>query len=146
MADVLIIGVGNDLRSDDGAGRVVADTVEALGLAGVDVRSQSQLTPELAEAMAGRRLVVFVDADTGADEVSVRPVGTSDGRGPLTHHGTPEALLDLVRNVGTPPRTTVTVSIPAADLGLGFELSEATAAGVDAAVALVVDLVEGRGG
>ena len=48
VAEILIVGYGNDLRSDDGAGRVVASRVEAMDLPGVVVRSQSQLTPELA--------------------------------------------------------------------------------------------------
>ena len=45
--DSLVIGYGNDLRSDDGAGRAVADRISEMELPGVAVRSVMQLTPEL---------------------------------------------------------------------------------------------------
>ena len=73
MTDLLVIGYGNDLRSDDGAGRAVAEMVSDLDLPGVEVRTMSQLTPELSLAITGRAKVVFVDADVDATEVAMRP-------------------------------------------------------------------------
>lgn len=144
MTDVLVVGYGNDLRADDGAGRRVADAVEAKGLPGVTVRSQSQLTPELALEAAGRDLVVFVDADIEADELTHRAIEPGEGGGVMTHHGNPASLLALVPTVGEPPRAAIVVSIPASNLGMGFELSPRTAAAVEEAVELVVAIVEGR--
>lgn len=144
MTDVLVVGYGNDLRADDGAGRRVADAVEARNLRGVTVRSQSQLTPELALEVAGRDLVVFVDADVEADALTHRAIEPGEGGGVMTHHGNPASLLALVPTVGEPPRRAIVVSIPASNLGMGFELSPHTAAAVDAAVDLVVAFVESR--
>lgn len=143
MTDLLVIGYGNDLRADDGAGRVVAATIEARGIAGVDVRSVSQLTPELALDIAGRRRVVFVDASVDADVVVMEPVtaGGSEG-GVMTHHGDPASLLALVDHVGEQPAEALVISIPALDLGLGFTLSEGTAHGVAEAVEMIADLAE----
>jgi hypothetical protein len=51
---VLVVGYRNDLRANDGAGRVVADRIEAMQLPGVAVWSVSQLTPGLALEITGR--------------------------------------------------------------------------------------------
>lgn len=143
MTDVLVIGFGNDLRADDGAGRVVAAAIEARSLPGVTVRSQSQLTPELALEVAGRDLVVFVDADVDAPTVAHRRVEPGSGGSVMTHHGDPAGLLALVPTVGEPPGEAIVVSIPASDLGMGFELSPRTAAAVDDAIELIVRLATG---
>ncbi len=145
MTDVLVVGYGNDLRADDGAGRRVADAVEARDLPGVTVRSQSQLTPELALEAAGRDLVVFVDADIEAEVLTHRAVEPGEGGGVMTHHGNPASLLALVPTVGEPPRRAIVVSIPASNLGMGFELSPRTAAAVEEAIDLVERLVGTRG-
>lgn len=141
MTDLLVIGYGNDLRADDGAGRVVADTVEARGIEGVDVRSVSQLTPELALDIAGRHRVVFVDASVDADVLSIEPVTAGNPEaGVMTHHGDPASLLALVSHVGDQPSEAVVFSIPASDLGLGFGLSERTQRAVDEAVEIIVGM------
>ena len=59
----LVIGYGNRLRSDDGAGPRVA---ERLASDGVAVRVCDQLVPELADDLKGRAVVVFVDAATSS--------------------------------------------------------------------------------
>jgi hydrogenase maturation protease len=138
----LVIGYGNDLRSDDGAGRVVADRIAALGLPGVSTRSLSQLTPELALEIAGKAQVVFVDASVDVAETTVSTVVADDGEeSAWTHHTTPQSLLAMTRAVGPVPQRAHTVSIPVADLGLGMELSPITAAGVVEAVDLIRDLI-----
>ena len=142
MTDALVIGYGNDLRSDDGAGRRVANAIEERGLDGVEVRSVAQLTPELALAVSGRSVVVFVDASVDTTELMVRSVEASGSASDvMTHHGNPANLLSMVPQVGEMPGEAWLVSIPAVELGMGFELSpgtrEAAAAAVDAIEALV---------
>lgn len=146
VADVLVVGYGNDLRSDDGAGRRVADHIEELDLASVEVRSMAQLTPEVALIAAGRELVVFVDASVDVAEMTIRELTADDGHeaGPgsiMTHHGDPSSVLAMAASVGEPPRRAVMVSIPASNLGMGFELSPATAAAADAAVTAITGLI-----
>ena len=142
MTDALVVGYGNDLRRDDGAGRWVADQIEALDLPGVVVRSVSQLTPELALEAAGRRLVVFVDADVDAAEVIVRSVEpNATARNTMTHHGDPAALLALVPAVGEPPAAAHLVSIPATDLEMGLSMTSGTQAAAEAAVERVIALL-----
>ncbi len=138
----LVIGYGNDLRSDDGAGRVVADRIGALELPGVTTRSLSQLTPELSLDIAGVNRVVFVDASVEVSETTLTPVAAAETeQSAWTHYTTPQSLLAMTGTVGQIPARAYTVSIPVADLGLGMELSPITAAGVDKAVDLITDLI-----
>lgn len=58
----LIIGYGNELRSDDGVGQRVSDTVATWKLPNVRALSVFQLTPELTENLATVNVAIFVDA------------------------------------------------------------------------------------
>jgi hydrogenase maturation protease len=137
VIDLLVIGFGNDLRSDDGAGRVVAERIDGLGLPGVRVISRSQLTPEMALDLVDAKRVVFVDASVDATEFSAREVEPGGAGGVMTHHGDPCSLLALAAEEGHTPRATL-LEIPASNLGMGFDLSPATAAAVEAAVEWIV--------
>ena len=138
---MLVIGYGNDLRSDDGAGRAVADAIADRALPGVEVRSMSQLTPELSLEIAGRTTVVFVDADVDATELRTRRVvAGSAGDRVMTHHGDPATLLELTSTVGETPAEAFVVSIPATNLEMGFEFSPPTAKAIDEAVDFIVEL------
>lgn len=141
-AKAVVIGFGNDLRSDDGVGRWVADQIEALGLDDVDVRSVSQLTPELALTLAGRSMAVFVDASVDTPVLTVERVEPA-GPAPalVTHHGSASALLSLTSSVGRPPETAIMISIPASNLEVGFEFSEVTGVAAVEAVEQIVELV-----
>ena len=139
---ILVIGVGNDLRGDDAAGRAVADEIDRLAIPGVGVRSLPQLVPELALDIGTADRVVFVDADIDATDVTERAV-SAGGRVSNTHHGDPAALLRLAALDGSPPPTATIVSIPASSFGLGEPLSPATAGAVGRAIELVRSVVEG---
>lgn len=139
MIDLLVIGYGNDLRSDDGAGRVVADRIEEMGLEGVRVLSRSQLTPEMALDLATARRVVFVDASVDVDVLTERVVLPGSTGSVMTHHGDPGTLLAMSRDEGHVPEATL-LEIPATNFQMGFDLSPPTVAGVEEAVRRVIDL------
>jgi hydrogenase maturation protease len=142
VADALVIGYGNDLRTDDGAGRWVADQIDGMALGGVEVRSVAQLTPELALAVSGRSTVVFVDASVDATELTIERVEASGSSSDvMTHHGNPATLLSMVPRVGEMPAEAWIVSIPATDLSMGFEMTVETREAAEAAVAAIIDLV-----
>jgi hydrogenase maturation protease len=142
VAEILVVGYGNDLRSDDGAGRVVASRIKALDLPGAHVRSQSQLTPELALEITRADVVVFVDANVDCKEMGVHPVQAGErGTHPMSHHTDPAALLLLAGDLGRVPPRAYTVSIPATNLELGFDLSPATALAMEEAVEAIVGIV-----
>ncbi len=140
--ETVVIGYGNDLRSDDGAGRAVAARIESLGLTDTKVISVSQLTPELALQIDGADLVVFVDASIDVAETTMAPVQSDPaGHSAVSHFAEPASLLAMAEAVGTIPHRAFAVSIPVMDLALGLELSPVTEIGVDRAVDIVTGLI-----
>lgn len=59
---VVVIGIGNDLRRDDGVGIAVADALEALAIPNVVVKTGIADPMSLLEAWTGARLAVIIDA------------------------------------------------------------------------------------
>ena len=74
VTDAFVVGYGNDLRSDDGAGRWVADQIEARRLPGVAVRSTVGTGEGLEESLEVDDSVVF---EATGMEGSAK--GTADG-------------------------------------------------------------------
>lgn len=124
MADILVIGYGNDWRGDDGLGPLIAASVAARNLAGVRVRTALQLLPEFAADLAEARLVVFVDASQDPSEsgVQVRALTAEDATDWCTHHADPRSLLALTRALyeRIPEAWWLTVSGRNFDMGQGL--------------------------
>jgi hydrogenase maturation protease len=132
MTELLVIGYGNELRGDDGAGPCVARTVAGWRLAGVRALAVHQLTPELAEELADATSVVFVDAAADAVEVTWRRVHPTDEPARLGHVSDPAWLLGLTRALAGQAPEAWLATIPARVLGHGAGLSPATARDVEA--------------
>lgn len=92
---ILIIGIGNTLRGDDGAGQQAALLLADV-LAGddVDVIACHQLTLEMCEPLARATTAVFIDAEYGgaAGEIRLRSLVPA-GADLFTHDLIPETLL-----------------------------------------------------
>lgn len=123
----LVLGYGNTLRRDDGAGPEVARRVAALGMPGVDVIEAHQLLPEHAETLSRVERAVFVDAsvEEGIAGVEVRPIAAADEPALAPHASDPPALLGLARLLFERAPEAWLVTIPGFDLGIGEGLSPA---------------------
>jgi hydrogenase maturation protease len=141
----LVIGYGNTLRRDDGAGPMVADAVAGWGVSGLTAWSVHQLTPELAESVSRADLVVFVDARhaQGGEKVILAPVSPDpSSTGVIGHVSDPGVVLYLAEALyGRCPEAAWLITIPAIDLEMGEGLSPQAQAGVQEALARVADLV-----
>ena len=137
----LLIGFGNGLRSDDGAG-LRAATLIAEQSPSLRVIIAQQLTPDLAEDIAAAAQVVFIDAyaapETSARLRVERVFSGDTGRvSPAAHHGSPAGLMRLAREVfGAAPDAWV-VGIPAYSFVAGEAISPGTSYWIHEAVALV---------
>jgi hydrogenase maturation protease len=142
---VLVIGYGNTLRGDDGAGPAVAERLR--GRRGVEARAVHQLTPELAPALAEADAAVFVDARVARGDagVEVTPLAPGGDGPPLGHGSDPRALLALTHALhGRVPRAWW-VTLPAESFELGETLSAVTREAVTRAVDVIRALaVEAR--
>lgn len=100
-ARILLIGYGNPGRLDDGLGPAVAAAVERLGIDGLAVEANYQLTVEDAETVAACEVVIFADASTEDDAEPfsfkrIRPSGNGGNPARFTsHHLAPADVLEL---------------------------------------------------
>ncbi|MCC6421718.1 MAG: hydrogenase maturation protease [Gemmataceae bacterium] len=136
---LLLIGYGNTLRSDDGAGPLVARAAAAWGLPHLQALAVQQLTPELAEPLAVADRALFVDARVERPDggVEVTRLGSAGGPIGLGHTGDPRWLLALAQAVyGRRPRAWL-VTVPAATVAFGEQLSPTAERGVETVLALV---------
>jgi hydrogenase maturation protease len=166
-AGVLVVGYGNPLRGDDGAGpRAAALVAEDPRLAGATVLARHQLTPELADEMRTASLVVLVDARAGAEPGTVvveriepepasavsgpaagggRPSPTPAGAGPSSHHVDPAALAGLARVLWGANPEIVVVGVGAGTFETGDPLSPEVERALPAVLDAIASLVAEHG-
>ena len=99
MPRILVICIGNTLRSDDGFAWHVAD--ELRDSENLHILKVHQLTPELAEAISQVDLAVFVDAGAHGEPgtLTCNPVDTSHFDLRFSHDVTPATLIQLAKTL-----------------------------------------------
>lgn len=144
---VLVIGYGNTLRCDDGAGVVAAQRLAARVGNRAVVITAHQLLPEMACEIACFDTVVFMDAsvDLPGGVVASAHVSPNAGEaGPTGHHLTPAALLAMTDSMfGRAARGHI-IAVGAASLELGESLSPSVTEAVDEMVNRAIGLIETR--
>jgi hydrogenase maturation protease len=139
MNGLLVIGYGNPLRGDDGAGPEAARRVERLGLPGVIVIECHQLLPEHAEALSRVARAVFVDAHQELSDggIEVTPVKPAENPQIGSHASDPASLLALSKALyGHAPEASL-IAIPTRDFELREGLSDLAAKCVEQAVTMI---------
>jgi hydrogenase maturation protease len=139
---LLVIGYGNELRSDDGVGPKTAAAVEEWKLPGVRTLICHQLTPELSVPIAAAECVVFVDASVnkdGAVELTkLAPAGPGEV---MAHAAHPRFLLKLANDIFGRSPMAFWLTIPVDDLSFGQNLSAHGRAGVEKALEKIRELL-----
>ena len=145
---VLVVGVGNPDRGDDGVGPAVVDELARRAPAGVDLLAVL-LPTRLSDAWEGRDDVVVVDAvRTGrepgsvvVEQVAQRRLARSGVAG--THGFGVADAIELARALELLPARVTLVGVEAADFTPGSGLSPSVASAVQPAADAVVGCVEG---
>ena len=148
---IVLIGVGNPWRGDDGVGRVVVEAAAA-GLVDAEVIESDGEPARLVDAWTGAGVAVVVDAvrsgappgtvHTWAGEAALPVAPASPGTHAL---GVAEAIA-LGRAVGRLPRRLVVVGIEAAETSAGQGLSPPVTDAVATAAEVVVASCRFEGG
>jgi hydrogenase maturation protease len=151
---VVVIGVGNPWRRDDGAGPAVATAFRARLDDSVAVLELDGEAARLVDAWDGADLAVVVDAvRTGAVPGTVHLLEADAdaggeagpaGRTTSSHGLGVEQAIELARVFGRLPRRLVLVGIEGADFGPGSDVTPGVAAAVGPAVRVIADVVQGR--
>ena len=144
MSDVLLIGVGNRDRADDGVGPAIADRFA--GSAGVDVLVREGDLADLALAWAGYRAVIVVDAAAGrpVGSITIDDAASAGGSGSpqVSTHGLGLAeAIELARRLGRMPSRLVVIEVGGRDFGLG-PMSRPLERALDGVVECVACVVE----
>ncbi len=123
----LIIGYGNILRRDDGVGIKVVENIAEQHRDNVTTLTLHQLTPELAEEIAGYTDVIFVDAVvTEEKEVKVYPLEIESDYVNRGHSESPSSLLSLTKRLYDKTPRAWGVFIPGINFDFGEEFSTLT--------------------
>lgn len=147
---VVVIGVGNTYRRDDGVGPAVATEIAGRALPGVRVVTDLGEPTTLLDAWAGAALAVIIDAGVAGEPTPgrIRRYENNDwtGSAALSSHGLgiPE-MLELGRALERAPEDLVVFTVDAADTGQGIGLTPDVASAVPDVVAAVLAEVRQRG-
>jgi len=148
MTDVLVIGVGNPLRGDDGAGLEVARLVRAAHVPGVEVWEHGGEPAALIDRLEGAGSVYLVDAVRGGRPGSVQRFDATEEEladlppAATSHHvGLGEAI-ELTRALGRLPERLVVFGITGRDFSVGAGLTRAVARAVRSVAGKIVAEVE----
>lgn len=119
-----VIGIGNDMRADDGIGPRVVNALPAR--ADLETMTVHQLVPELAEKIQHAKRVLFVDASLET-QLCFKQLEASDHRG-LGHACSPASLMGWTRLAYEQVPESWLLSIPGFLFEFGETLSPRTAA------------------
>lgn len=143
----LIIGYGNLLRQDDGAGFHLATSLATdISSRRVRVLAVHQLTPELALELAAQDVdrVLFVDARRAQDKPFImRQLDPLSAAGSCGHQLTPDLLLYMTHSLYQYTPKVWLLTLAAQQMGVGDSLSEVAQAAISDADRLIKKLVAG---
>jgi len=152
VTPVLVLGIGNTLRRDDGAGPAVAERLAGQVPEGVEVRSLPGEATGLMDAWAGRDHVIVIDAvASGSPPGTLHRFAAADGPLPaafssLSSHGLGLAeAIELSRALRRLPRRLMVYGIEGEDFRAGAGLSPSVEAVVGQVVVEVAGAAVRRG-
>ncbi len=143
MKKTLIIGFGNTLRGDDGAGVLAAELISKRHPE-ADCMTVQELHPEIAEIMAEYGSVIFFDAATDTNDVQMtRLHPTYLQKFENTHSYSPQALVNVCQALyESVPSRTYLIHIPAYDFSFSEYLSLETHKKTTESVEIVNELMK----
>ncbi len=143
---VLVIGIGNRFRRDDGVGPVVADRLAGHGIETVELSGDGT---ELMEAWAGGDHVILVDAArSGAVAGTVHHLNANSSEIPsgLFHYSSHQfsvaEAIEMARILGRLPPRMVVYGIEGKDFSYGEELSPEVSGALDAVTQAILSEVD----
>jgi hydrogenase maturation protease len=146
VAEILVVGYGNELRGDDGIGPRVVEAIAAANYPGVRARTVFQLVPELAAELVEAGTIVFVDAlaDPSRIAVEMARLEAEEIADWSTHAADPRSLLALTRAVYGRTPEAWWLMVPGRNFALGEGLSPIAEANARRAVARLKRLIQAK--
>ncbi len=143
-SDVLIIGIGNRYRSDDGIGLEVVERLKKLNPKGVKIRAEDGEASKLIEAWMDMEKVIVVDAtSSGINPGTIRRYDVKDKSLPAdlfhfsTHSFSLADAVEFARALNKLPKNLIIFGIEGKDFSYGSLLSSDVEASIDKVVSLI---------
>ncbi len=139
---ILVAGIGNPIRSDDGIGPYICRCIEEEKCKGVTTAIYHQLHTELTEEFLQFDMVIIADAAVeGADvefyrldEKGISPVASS-------HHVNATLLLSLAKHLYQKELNIMICSVRGYDFEMGEKFSNAGKNNADEAVSIILNWI-----
>jgi len=147
--NILVMGVGNDLRGDDRVGLVLARSIRARQLPNVEVIECKGDIATWLSLWAGRDNVVMLDAVlSGAQPGVIHQLDVSDDPLPMTHRSPSSShvldvsqIIELARILHRLPRRLLFFGIEGQSFTHGTDLSPAVQAALPAAMTTIITAI-----
>jgi len=153
MIRILIVGIGNPLRSDDGLGWHVARELLhelARGLANDDVQvvATQQLMPEISDRASRAELVLFIDAARSGNPGTLKceQIAPAAPASRHSHDLTPAGILKLAQELYGRCPAAYLLTVAGESFVTGDTLSATVAAAIPALNAKIRDFIDGNAG
>jgi hydrogenase maturation protease len=147
MKRIVVIGIGNSGRGDDGLGWKFAERVEELFHDRCDVEYRYQLQVEDAQLIEPYEAIIFVDATQGAHEggFSFVPCEPSQDYFFSTHIQSPGAILSLANFLYGKTADAFLLSISGVEWGMKMFLSETAEVNLEAGLKFFAEWLQSKG-
>lgn len=148
MSRALVLACGNTLRGDDGVAPYIAKLLrDDCSDPQIEIRSDQQWPPELAEPISQAEIVIFVDASSNLPpgKIACRKLKPAPPSQPsFTHQTSPATLLSLANQLyGRGPAQVFLVTVGGSSFDLVEELSEPVRKAVPEAVKQIKEMLSG---
>jgi hydrogenase maturation protease len=128
---VIIIGIGNEYRGDDGAGLVAAEILKAENLADVEIKIESGEGAILLESWQGYRTAILIDAARGGAipgtihrfEIQAEPLPRSMFNSCSSHAFSVVEAIEMGKLLNRLPQKLIVYGIEGKSFGMGLGLS-----------------------
>jgi hydrogenase maturation protease len=142
--NILVIGIGNPSRGDDALGPLLVESIESLGLPGVETLCDFQMQVEYVLDLHGHDLVIFVDASLNAlAPFEYYPTHARSMPDYTSHALAPEALLAIYEaHYGEAHPPAYVLAIRGTRFELGDPLSLEARAHLDVARVFLVEALK----
>jgi hydrogenase maturation protease len=140
--NMLIVGIGNPIRSDDGIGSYICEKITTMNMAGVETFCIQQLQIEFIETFSRYDVVMIVDASVNGSDAEITPIQKGPSSIPSSHHMHPQELSSIAELTMNISPEYVLCSVKGINFDFGEDLSETAIRNANTAISLILQWID----
>lgn len=140
--NILLVGVGNTLRGDDGIGSYICSWIDALKIRGVQTLLTQQLDTVLLEELMKAGHIIIVDASFEGKAVDFFKVNEHEPlHGSSSHHMSAPLLMQMAQTIYQKELSMMICAVAGYRFGMKEKLSARAKKNADKAVAIITEWI-----